>query len=188
MVGKLKRLSGTTQDALKQLACLGNVVEIATLTLVHGESEEEIHTALWEATRTGLILRQESSYAFLHDRIQEAAYALIPAANDRAEAHLRVGRALLANMTADGLGRPSVRCREPAQSRRRDCWSIATRKRRLRPSTCAPDERPRRRRPMPRRARIFRGHGAVRRKGLEQPLRVKVQPVARMRGVRVPDR
>src|SRR6266436_3229114 len=30
MAGKLKRLSATTQEALKQLACLGNVAEIAT--------------------------------------------------------------------------------------------------------------------------------------------------------------
>ena len=35
MVGKLKRLPDTTQDALQQLACLGNIAEIATLTLVH---------------------------------------------------------------------------------------------------------------------------------------------------------
>jgi PAS domain S-box-containing protein len=93
MVGKLKRLSGATQDALRQLACLGNVVEIATLTLIHEESEEEIHKALWEAARTGLILRLEDSYAFLHDRVQEAAYALIPE-GERAAAHLRIGRAL----------------------------------------------------------------------------------------------
>src|SRR5713226_481067 len=42
MVGKLKRLSGATQTALQRIACLGNVVEIATLSLVFGESEEEI--------------------------------------------------------------------------------------------------------------------------------------------------
>jgi len=36
MVGKLKRLSDTTQEALEQLACLGNVAEIATLTLIYG--------------------------------------------------------------------------------------------------------------------------------------------------------
>jgi len=102
MAGKLKLLSTTTQEALKQLACLGNVAEVATLTLVHGETEEEIHTALWEAVRTGLILRQEESYAFLHDRIQEAAYTLIPE-GARAGAHLRIGRVLLASMTADGL-------------------------------------------------------------------------------------
>jgi predicted ATPase len=102
MAGKLKLLSATTQEALKQLACLGNVAEVATLTLVHGETEEEIHTALWEAVRTGLILRQEESYAFLHDRIQEAAYTLITG-GERAGAHLRIGRMLLASMTADGL-------------------------------------------------------------------------------------
>jgi predicted ATPase len=93
MVGKLKRLSGATQEALRQFACLGNVVEVATLSLVHGASEEEIHAALWEVARTGLILRLESSYAFLHDRVQEAAYALIPE-GERAAAHLRIGRAL----------------------------------------------------------------------------------------------
>jgi predicted ATPase/signal transduction histidine kinase/tRNA A-37 threonylcarbamoyl transferase component Bud32 len=102
MAGKLKRLPDTTQQALKQLACLGNVVEIATLTLVHGELEEEIHRALWEATRTGLILRQESTYRFLHDRIQQAAYSLIPQEH-RAQVHLALGRVLLMRMTADQL-------------------------------------------------------------------------------------
>src|SRR5216684_2374403 len=102
MVGKVKRLSGATQTALQQLACLGNVVEFATLNLVHGKLEEEIHGALWEATRTGLILRLDGSYAFLHDRIQEAAYALIPE-SERVGAHLRIGRVLLASMTPDGL-------------------------------------------------------------------------------------
>src|SRR5467141_1397572 len=102
MVGKLKRLSATTQEALKQLACLGNAAEVATLALVHGETEEAIHTALWEAVRAGLIFQQESTYKFLHDRIQEAAYALIPE-SERATEHLRIGRVLLASMTGDGL-------------------------------------------------------------------------------------
>ncbi len=102
MVGKLKRLPDTTQEALKQLACLGNAVEIATLTLVHGKSEEEIHEALWEAARTGLIFCLESSYTFLHDRVQEAAYALIPA-GERAAAHLRIGRVLASRTAPDEI-------------------------------------------------------------------------------------
>jgi PAS domain S-box-containing protein len=102
MLGKLRRLSGRTQSALQQLACLGNVAEIATLGVVFGQSEEEIHTALLEAVHNGLILRLEGSYAFLHDRIREAAYALIPE-SARAEVHLRIGRELLASLTADGL-------------------------------------------------------------------------------------
>src|SRR5882757_5252079 len=97
MVGKLKRLPDMTQDRLKQLACLGNVAEIATLILVHGTSEDEIHAALWHAVRPGLILRQIGGYVFLHDRVQEAAYGLIPE-DKRAAIHLRIGR-LLAGQT-----------------------------------------------------------------------------------------
>ena len=102
MVEKLKRLSGTAQTALQQLACIGNVVETASLSLVFGESEEAIHTSLLEAVRSGLILRLEGSYAFLHDRIQEAAYALIPE-DDRAGVHLGIGRVLLAAMSEEQL-------------------------------------------------------------------------------------
>jgi PAS domain S-box-containing protein len=102
MVEKLKRCSGKTQNALQQLACLGNVVEFASLSLVFGETEETTHTSLLEAVRTGLIFQLDGSYAFLHDRIQEAAYALIPE-GERARAHLRIGRVLLASMSADQL-------------------------------------------------------------------------------------
>ena len=37
MVGKLTRLAATTQTALKELACLGNIAEIALLSIVLGE-------------------------------------------------------------------------------------------------------------------------------------------------------
>jgi PAS domain S-box-containing protein len=102
MAGKLRRFSATTQEALKQLACLGNGAEIATLSLVHGETEEAMHAALWEAVRAGLVFREDSAYKFLHDRIQQAAYSLIPDEH-RADIHLRIGRVLLANMTQNDL-------------------------------------------------------------------------------------
>src|SRR5258708_37737711 len=102
MAGRLKRLSATTQEALKQLACLGNVAGTATLALIHGETEEVTHAALWEAVRGGLVFCQDSAYKFLHDRIQQAAYTLIPEEH-RAEVHLRIGRVLLASMTATEL-------------------------------------------------------------------------------------
>jgi len=102
MAGKLKRLSATTQEALKDLACLGNVAEIAALTLVQGKTRDEIDAAFWEGLQAGLIFRFEDAYKFLHDRIQEAAYSLIPVGY-RAEVHLRIGRMLLAGMTADEL-------------------------------------------------------------------------------------
>ena len=43
---------------------------------------------------------KKRAYAFLHDRVQEAAYALIPEAS-RAEAHLRIGRLLLARTSEE---------------------------------------------------------------------------------------
>jgi predicted ATPase/signal transduction histidine kinase len=100
MAGKLSRLSETTQEALGQAACLGNVAEIATLALVHGKSENQIHAALWEAVRAGLVLRLDKVYTFLHDRVQEAAYALIPE-SERAAVHLWIGRLFLSR-TAPG--------------------------------------------------------------------------------------
>ncbi len=93
MVGKLNRLPVETVNALKQLACLGNSAEFALLALVYEVSGEELHSDLQEALRTGLVLHSEGAYRFLHDRVQEAAYSLIPE-HLRAEAHLRIGRLL----------------------------------------------------------------------------------------------
>jgi PAS domain S-box-containing protein len=100
--GKLRRLSAPAQEALKHLACLGNAAEVASLAMVHGETEEAIHAALWEAIRAGLVFHQGSTYKFLHDRIQEAAYSLIPDEH-RANMHLRIGRVLMASMPSDQL-------------------------------------------------------------------------------------
>src|SRR6202011_2820986 len=86
--------------ALQQLACLGNSVDSAMLRMVYQDSSEKMHGQLWEAVRTGLIFRSEDSYRFLHDRVQEAAYSLIPK-ELRAESHLRIGM-LLAARTPPG--------------------------------------------------------------------------------------
>ncbi len=61
-----------------------------------------MHAALWEAVHAGLVVHQDNAYRFLHDRIQQAAYSLIPEAQ-RADVHLRIGRVLLASMTTDEL-------------------------------------------------------------------------------------
>jgi PAS domain S-box-containing protein len=102
MVGRLNRLSDETREALKELACLGNAAEIATLKVLHGHSEQAASSGLWEAVRAGLVFHQDGAYRFLHDRIQQAAYSLIPEV-DRPATHLRIGRALLAGMTPDDL-------------------------------------------------------------------------------------
>src|SRR5882762_9776437 len=102
MAAKLSRLPATTQKVLGQLACLGNAAESETLALVHEASDEATNAALWEAVRAGLVLRSGGTYAFLHDRVQEAAYTLI-VEDERTMAHLRIGRLLAARTPPEQL-------------------------------------------------------------------------------------
>ncbi|HVC60954.1 MAG TPA: AAA family ATPase [Acetobacteraceae bacterium] len=99
MAGKLTRLPAATQDALKRLACLGSAGTTATLSMVCGKPAEAIHAALWPAVQDGLLLRSDSLYRFIHDRVQEAAHALIPR-GERAAEYLRIGRLLAAHAPA----------------------------------------------------------------------------------------
>ena len=96
MVGRLARLHEAARTAVQHLACLGISAEVGTLSLVSGRTETEIHSVLEEAVRAELIERRENSYRFIHDRIQEAAYSLVPE-SFRPEAHLRIGRLLAAH-------------------------------------------------------------------------------------------
>src|SRR6266568_282123 len=95
MVAKLTRLPLVAQEALQQLSCLGNRADTTTLALARGTSEEQVHADLWEAIRLELIERLDGAYRFVHDRVQEAAYSLIPEPS-RADAHLGIGRLLAA--------------------------------------------------------------------------------------------
>ena len=100
MVGAIGKLPDGVKGALQTLACLGNTAEVATLALVQGASEAHVHADLWEAIRLELIQRSDRGYRFVHDRIQEAAYMLVPQ-ELLCQAHLRIGRLLAAHTPPD---------------------------------------------------------------------------------------
>ena len=100
MLGRLRRLPSSAQDAVKFLACLGDYAEMGTLSLVLGAPKAEIREKLDVAVQAGLIFPRGEQIRFLHDRVQEAAYALIPD-DMRPALHLLVGRRLLAKPNVD---------------------------------------------------------------------------------------
>lgn len=102
MIGKLSRLQKVTQEALKLLACLGNKVSIAELAQMRDVTEEQVRSDLLEALQAGFVYQENTNYIFLHDRVQEAAYQLIPT-EDRPKVHLNIGRKLLSLSAPEDL-------------------------------------------------------------------------------------
>jgi PAS domain S-box-containing protein len=100
MVNKIGQLPEETRVAMQQLACLGSSATTATLAIVLATSEHHVDAMLWEATRREFLEHTEQSYRFIHDRVLEAAYSLIPP-EYRAETHLQIGRLLVSQTTAE---------------------------------------------------------------------------------------
>ncbi|MGL5062968.1 MAG: trifunctional serine/threonine-protein kinase/ATP-binding protein/sensor histidine kinase [Microcoleus sp.] len=93
MIGKLKQLPEAAQQVLRLAACVGTEFELQTLSIICDKSEELILNILQAAVDSGLILPVSElnvKYKFLHDRVRQAAYALI-GSKDRTIFHLQIG-------------------------------------------------------------------------------------------------
>jgi len=98
MIQRLRRLPPDAQDALRAAACIGNAFELAHLAIVTQQTLAAAAGALRQPVDEGLLRARtdaagQVTYQFEHDRIQQAAYALIDS-DRRAEAHLRIGQLL----------------------------------------------------------------------------------------------
>jgi diguanylate cyclase (GGDEF)-like protein len=127
MVDRLQKLGPRARSLLSFAACIGHQFDLETLALMAGRSIADTGQALWPALQLGLLWPTDPSYRFYqpadalpsdgvdpaavtyqfsHDRIQQAAYALIDPL-DRPMTHLRLGRRLRDQLQLQ-LGRQSI--------------------------------------------------------------------------------
>jgi len=116
LIDKLKKLPDAPQQALLLAACIGNSFDLKTLSIVCEKSLTDTFVDLLPAIQSGLLQPTSSlettlnnpidasliilNYKFQHDRVQQAAYALIDE-NHKQTVHLKIGRLLLANTLSD---------------------------------------------------------------------------------------
>jgi predicted ATPase/class 3 adenylate cyclase len=115
VVANLRRLPVETQRALRLAACIGGAFDLRTLALIGERSTAETGAALQAALVRSVVAPLNDSYRYVgvgadadeldpwyrfqHDRVQQAAYALIDEQRRR-HVHLSIGRLML----ADGVG------------------------------------------------------------------------------------
>ncbi|AFY83055.1 PAS domain S-box protein [Oscillatoria acuminata] len=117
MARQLVKLSLETQTLLQLAACIGSPFDLETLSRIARSQPEVVFSQLFATLQSGFVIpltenykllrllpeidRGKIQFKFLHDRVQQAAYSLIPEAQ-RPERHLEIGRLLQDSIIPQG--------------------------------------------------------------------------------------
>lgn len=114
---KIDWLPEDSRELIKWASCIGNRFDLQTLAALWGKSVDETASSLMPSVLEGLVFISENEkmrsslineenkntvYEFLHDRVQQAVYALINE-DEKKEKHMTIGSLLLLNTSSDML-------------------------------------------------------------------------------------
>ncbi len=111
MVERMRKLPAPTQRMIELCACMGNVFDTGTLSVICEDGQAAVQARLAPAIEMGLLqplgpsaVRPDGgsgvpavSISFAHDRVQQAAYGLT--GTDKPATHLRIARLLARALT-----------------------------------------------------------------------------------------
>ena len=118
MIGKLKKLPSSARQVLRLAACIGNHFDLETLSIIYEKTLVETFQDIMPVLTEGFILPSSSlelsgeeiqssplairHFNFLHDRVQQAAYALIPD-TQKQQIHKQIGQIIWQNTHSEEL-------------------------------------------------------------------------------------
>lgn len=102
MADKLFTLPPEPFELIKICACIGNRFYVETVGAISGRPFDIMLDAIDALSREGLITSSEDFCRFQHDRIQEAAYSLIPI-DEKKRLHYQIGRLALKEASDEAL-------------------------------------------------------------------------------------
>ncbi len=120
MADRIRLLPDHSRRTLSLAAAIGAKFSLFTLAIVSQSSPRSVFQNLWDAIRAGFLLPVDEKYQlmnlsdeelnrieeisievrFIHDRVQQAAYSLLPA-EQISQVHLNIGRSILKDLGED---------------------------------------------------------------------------------------
>jgi PAS domain S-box-containing protein len=127
MIDKLQKLPSSTQQVLQLAACVGNQFDLQTIATINSNTPEQTMQDIWDALQLDLIVPLNNNYRlllssqidnklvqinantdhqpkfkFICDRVQQAAYNLIPQ-SEKKKVHWEIGKLLLKSIADEDL-------------------------------------------------------------------------------------